>query len=79
MVQNCPLVPGFASTEVLEGKWPLFARTGVLGNLELAWSEFLAVWGLEPVRVVLRASQPRLGLELGAALSRYLDESHEIS
>lgn len=51
----------------------------MLGNLELAWSEFLAVWGLEPVRVVLRTAQPRLGLELGAALSRYLDESHEIT
>lgn len=47
---------GFAATDVLEGRWPLFAREGVTGNLELAWSEFLHVWGLEPVRVFLQAN-----------------------
>ena len=51
---NCPMQLGFAANEVLESKWPIFARAGVADHAELAWSEFLHVWGLEPVRVFLQ-------------------------
>lgn len=53
LTQHLPMQLGFAATDVLEGRWPLFAREGVAENLELAWSEFLHVWGLEPVRIFL--------------------------
>lgn len=55
LTQNLPMQLGFAANDVLDGKWPLFAREGVCGNVEVAWSEFLHVWGLEPVRVFIQA------------------------
>lgn len=53
MTQNVPMIPGFATNDVLEQKWPLFCRDGFINNIELAWSEYLAVWGIEPVRIFI--------------------------
>ncbi|KAH0577183.1 Dpy-30 motif-containing protein [Spironucleus salmonicida] len=75
LLQNVPMVPGFACSEILNAKWPLFARKGVLENLELAFSEYLAAWGLKPVRIMIQTRPDckiTLGKEIGVFLSKML-------
>ncbi|ESU35104.1 Putative Dpy-30 motif protein [Giardia duodenalis] len=68
---DSPMILGFASNDLLGGKFPLFARSGFIDNIELSYSEFLAAWGLKPVRIFIQ-KDPDTSMELADKLAMVL-------
>lgn len=68
---DAPMILGFASNDLLGGKFPLFARSGFIDNIELSYSEFLAAWGLKPVRIFIQ-KDPDTSIELADKLAMVL-------
>lgn len=68
---DAPMILGFAANDLLGGKFPLFARSGFIDNIELSYSEFLAAWGLKPVRIFIQ-KDPNTSMELADKLAMVL-------
>lgn len=72
---DAPMILGFAANDLLGGKFPLFARSGFIDNIELSYSEFLAAWGLKPVRIFIQKdpeTSADLADKLAMVLTKYL-------
>ncbi|TNJ27300.1 Dpy-30 motif-containing protein [Giardia muris] len=71
LAADSPLILGFASNDILSGKFPLFARSGFLDNIELSYSEFIAAWALKPVRIFIQ-KDPETSMDLADKVAMVL-------